>query len=76
MSRLWIETADRMPDEDGVYLAFAESADPRHPLCITAHYRVDDGWLLAGPWPDAISHWMPLPEPPKVGRLGKRPHRN
>lgn len=53
------------PDVDGLCIVYAESADPKHPLIISAWYDPNFGYsLLPKVWCDAITHWMPLPEPP------------
>lgn len=61
----WISVKDRLPEKDGVYLAFYDG------------YTVSSVWYERGrehsEWTDDyeeycdldVTHWMPLPEPPK-----------
>lgn len=62
----WISVDDRMPDKDALYLIHAPSLDKEKPLIHCAWYDPNgSGWsLLAKCWCEAITHWMPLPEPP------------
>lgn len=64
----WISVKDRMPDKDGMVLIYAPSADEDKPLICCAWYDPSGfGWsLIVGAWGEAITHWMPLPEPPKA----------
>jgi len=61
----WTSIEERLPD-DALCLVYAPSADPDKPLINTAWYDKTYGWsLLPKVWCDAITHWMPLPEPPE-----------
>ncbi|WP_462250475.1 DUF551 domain-containing protein [Ekhidna sp.] len=53
----WISVKDRMPSEPGRYWVFRAK-------CRKMHYRVwnGSGWAYDH---KEITHWMPLPEPPK-----------
>lgn len=54
----WISVAERLPDEEEKYLVVLEGRitiqrfNPRD--------EINKTW-----WKNYISHWMPLPEPPK-----------
>jgi hypothetical protein len=61
----WVESKYRLPKKAGIYLVYAESADPDAPLIITASWCEERGWGLPVPWRFVISHWMPLPAPPE-----------
>lgn len=63
---IWISVNDRMPDKDALYLVYSPSSDTRKPLIFCAWYSPDvPGWSgMASIWLMAITHWMPLPEPP------------
>ena len=56
----WIPVTDRLPDEEEAVLAFCTNTG-----------TVKVAWLIEGVWWTwdfygfHISHWMPLPEPPK-----------
>jgi len=64
----WIACADTMPTSDALYLIHAPSLDETSPLITVAWYEPGVGWSgLARMWLDAITHWMPLPEPPADG---------
>jgi hypothetical protein len=70
----WIAVSERLPADDALYLVYAPSADPAKPLITTAWFEPDGfGWsLIVSYWIKAITHWMPLPEPPRVLEVKKR----
>ena len=57
----WISVEERMPTEDALYLVYAPN-------------RIETSWYNSSKdrvwqeipkvWADAVTHWMPLPEPP------------
>ena len=70
----WISVEERLPEISDVVLVIA-SGKPRenielHDAFLIASFWGDEGWIADGyeEW-DAINvtHWMPLPEPPKEG---------
>lgn len=60
----WIKTKDQKPIEAGKYFGLYKC---REPLIVgfdnLCGFIDDDGNKLSG-----ITHWMPLPEPPKTER--------
>lgn len=58
----WIPVTERLPEYPGRFMCFyevEESGEVGH--CIDwGRYDPDDGWYVSG-----VTHWMPLPEPPK-----------
>ena len=68
----WVSAKDRLPKETGYVLAIV-SGNPRKNITLNyayelAEYDPDDGWIVEmwPEWEDAVvTHWMPLPEPPK-----------
>lgn len=52
----WISVRDRLPEPDQKVLAY--TAESRGAF---EEYRLCCGWAIKG----AVTHWMPLPEPPK-----------
>lgn len=69
----WISVKDRLPeDEDEIVLVIA-SGKPKHNITLNrayelANYSPEEGWILTEypEWECAtVTHWMPLPEPPK-----------
>lgn len=59
----WISVEDRLPDESGSYLVCT-----RRSYAFTAHFYLNTNeWKshFAGSAGKHITHWMPLPEPPK-----------
>lgn len=70
----WISVEERLPEISDVVLVIA-SGKPRenielHDAFLIASFWGDEGWIADGyeEW-DAVNvtHWMPLPEPPKEG---------
>ena len=74
----WISVKDRLPDETGRYLAVKKRIAPddfggdRTDIVIVRFF-VDDGFRMPVHIPDwinkkineEVTHWMPLPKPPK-----------
>lgn len=59
----WIPCSERLPEvcKDTSYLAYI----PSFGAADIADYHPDvDGWTVNG-LPITVTHWMPLPEPPK-----------
>jgi len=64
----WISVKDRLPDEQGIYLVFRE--EPYGMITIAWYSGHENGWLAldGGFYADGVlTHYMPLPEPPKEG---------
>ena len=61
----WISVKERLPDNDDYYLTYTTEY-----TCEVYRYDGDGEWVTA--WDDTenhdITHWMPLPEPPKEVR--------
>lgn len=69
----WISVKDRLPKENGTYLVFAPtySGGSSSGLDCTngvmfarwrKHWSIEVGYYRR---PNCVTHWMPLPEPPK-----------
>lgn len=57
----WIPVAERLPEEDVRVLVWVGGNDCNFPMIDTD--RIHNGrWVR---WDGYITHWMPLPEPPK-----------
>lgn len=58
----WISVKDRLPEEGETVLCYYES--DLMGVCTRLHEIWEDSY---GYWEsdDAITHWMPIPEPPK-----------
>ena len=74
----WISVDDRLPDETGRYLAVKKRIAPdelggNRTDIVILRFFVDDGFRMPIHIPDwinekineEVTHWMPLPEPPK-----------
>ena len=74
----WISVKDRLPKETGRYLTVKKRIAPddfggNSTNIIILRFTVDDGFKMPTHIPDwinekineEITHWMPLPEPPK-----------
>ena len=74
----WISVDDRLPDETGRYLAVKKRIAPddfggNRSDIVIIRFFVDEGFRMPVHIPDwinkkineEVTHWMPLPEPPK-----------
>ena len=60
----WINIKDRLPDKDGLYIV-CKTIKP-HQIVFEARWK-GDKWLsvVKNNQLDYVTHWQPLPEPPK-----------
>lgn len=59
----WIRVRDRLPNKDGSYIVRSEFSNKVY----TAHF-----WARSREWSGRnpyVTHWMPLPEPPKEAQV-------
>ena len=63
MLPIWISVTDRLPEEDGLYLVCGKWGSGKK-MTDTCEYKSHDGYFSAA-WNFDVTHWMPLPEPPK-----------
>lgn len=74
LERRWIPVTERLPEYDARVLAFDMRAKNKYIGIWTREKDPDDGndcWFDSAGWWyafDEITHWMPLPEPPKEER--------
>lgn len=65
----WIPVTERLPEYDGTYLAFTTSGTVTTARWYAEHdmrnYRGDFIRHMEGRFHRNVTHWMPLPEPPK-----------
>ena len=74
----WVSVKDRLPDETGRYLAVKKRIAPddfggNRSDIVIIRFFVDEGFRMPVHIPDwinkkineEVTHWMPLPEPPK-----------
>ena len=68
----WISVEDRLPDQSGEVLVIV-SGNPQKNITLNCAYELAeydhyDGWIMEmwPEWEDAVvTHWMPMPQPPK-----------
>lgn len=62
----WINVADRLPQDGKRVLVAIDNLCSRKSIYtdIDTDRMVDGKWVR---WHNCITHWMPLPEPPKMG---------
>lgn len=56
----WIGVGERLPDGNGRFLTVDEKGD-----MMVCYWEKHFGWFASVCNKNAITHWMPLPEPPK-----------
>jgi hypothetical protein len=65
----WISVSERLPDEDEEVLVWCSEAER---FDVVWQKYIDVAWQHNGTWYNnqftypEVSHWQPLPEPPKV----------
>jgi hypothetical protein len=68
----WVSVKDRLPNKAGRYLIHVENAANYHrlPDDIVIAVWVIKQWGFDGMEYNRVTHWMPLPEPPKENNNG------
>lgn len=62
----WIPVTERLPEENDRYLCNVKSfAFPGRSYHAILHYDKRGGFREGNIYTDDVTHWMPLPEPPK-----------
>ena len=62
----WIKTTDQFPEPFKPVLFFRENK--YNAKCVEIGFYVGEGKWSKGGWNSkSVTHWMPLPEPPKEG---------
>lgn len=61
--RRWVPVEDRLPEESGDYIVYYSNTASNKPLISMRHFygEIPEAFLHN----KAMTHWMPLPEPPK-----------
>lgn len=62
MKTEWIKCSERLPDSVGWYKIMTEHGEFEAPYCSS----LGMGLVWLTPFTATITHWMPLPEPPKT----------
>jgi len=69
----WIAVEEKLPEVGGTYLVRAKFAEPFNYCTDFGHFfLLESGpeWMTSGSKPQDVSHWMPLPEPPRALAAG------
>jgi hypothetical protein len=61
-SNEWISVEERLPNESGKYICCTTKGT----ILIARFYRLIDGGCFSNHNICTVTHWMPLPEPPKM----------
>lgn len=76
----WIPCSERLPDSqwDVLVIASGKVGNIRLENSVEiGNFSLDDGWILEM-WPEwenpTVTHWMPMPEPPKEGEAENENH--
>lgn len=62
----WVNAGERLPESPGRYLTV--SAVPQYGARVVDILRFAGAWIWRGNLEIIVTHWMPLPEPPKEGK--------
>lgn len=65
----WIPVTERLPEESGMYIVTANDGHAQR-VSFVLWQKKNRTWNLVGArsyW--RVTHWMPLPEPPKEGTV-------
>ena len=65
-SQRWISVKDRLPDSFKPVIVCREKAKGEF-IVEQGHRDVNGWWKVYGTRAKSVTHWMPLPEPPKEG---------
>lgn len=63
----WISVDDRLPNDGEVVLCWAENGKNQTKNLLKQVTYVQNKWIYGtySTFIDGVTHWMPLPEPPK-----------
>jgi hypothetical protein len=61
----WIPVTERLPEKNVNVLCHLRSLDTQSECCIIDHLKDGRWWKAEYSWNFEVTHWMPLPEPPK-----------
>ena len=66
----WIPVSEKLPEEYVNVLVFLRSLD-WNSIYYSIDHLMEDGqwWKASTSWKHEVTHWMPLPEPPKEEQL-------
>lgn len=65
LDKAWVSVKDRLPEKEGFYIIYAESADANSPLIKQVWFNSKRRFEIVEIWENALTHWQPLPNPPK-----------
>lgn len=61
----WISVYDRLPEAGKLVLCIGERGDDKQNYGF-GRYQAHDVWYVSNEGIPCVTHWMPLPEPPKM----------
>ena len=61
----WISVDDRLPEAGKLVLCIWERGDDKQNYGF-GRYQAHDVWYVSNEGMPCVTHWMPLPEPPKM----------
>ena len=64
-SSRWIPVWDSLPDDEEIVLVYSPGLNDQVWLGYLAVHEDMTWYLVDGTDPGEVTHWMPLPEPPK-----------
>lgn len=68
MARRWISVTERLPEKDGTFITAYSKGGVSQNWYMTFH-RGGGKWYQNSEDTGEVTHWMPLPEPPKEDEI-------
>lgn len=61
----WISVKEQLPEAEGAVFVHIRTANPEKPITEKVWFEPGKGFHVQDFWQSSLTHWMPLPEPPK-----------
>jgi hypothetical protein len=66
----WIPVEERLPEDQSAVLVSVQNYKDEYwitrGVCVQNEERSRNRWFVVGTYNENVTHWMPLPNPPKI----------